>query len=211
MHSKIYSSIKQCNNTLNTDTLEFDFTKVKNIVIRRFLIQKRSQKPKCIETWEEKLGVDITKFFFIGNKATKGISLRFLHFRIMHHIFPTNKILAKMNVKPSDKCDKCQHVETLEHLFFHCKELSQFWQHVSADISDILGWKTQIDVVTALFGFDPNEMNARNSIVNQINHLLLIAKSCISKNKSSQENGNLILQYEYNKILRGKYLQNRKP
>ena len=206
MRSEIYRNISQQRSNNQIERLTIDLSKTKNHYIRGSLIQNRAQTPICIETWQKKLGVDITKYFTIGLRATKEISLRYLHYRILHHIFPTNKILEKMQVKSSPFCDNCEEIETIEHMFFLCKELRNFWKHVSDNISIILGRAFILDVVSAIFGLDHSEIDASDKQINVANHVLLIAKLCVSKKKIQREERGLLFSFEYEKVLREKYL-----
>ena len=206
MKSEIYRNISQRRDNSQIERIPIDFCKIKNLYIRRALVQFRAKNPTCIETWQRKLGIDVTKYFTIGLRATKEISLRYLHYRILHHIFPTNKILEKMKVKSSSNCDNCKESETIEHMFFHCRELKKFWKHVSDNISVILGKAITLDVVSAIFGLDHNEVDASDKHINVANHILLIAKLCISKKKFQREERGLFLAFEYEKVLREKYL-----
>ena len=161
----------------------FNYSKIKNKWIRNSLLQYRAQPLKCISTWERKLDIDITRYFAVGNMATKEVSLRFLHYRIIHHIFPTNKILEKMKVKENNKCDNCTEMETLEHLFFCCPKLTIFWNHISKEVSRILEKTIEIDIPIALFGLDPYGIDVDFIKIKKANYILLLAKACISKHK----------------------------
>ena len=66
--------------------------------------------------WRRKYYVDISENFKIAAESTGESRLRFLHFKILHNIFPTNILLHRMVIKNSDQCDYCQEREVVEHL-----------------------------------------------------------------------------------------------
>ena len=137
-----------------------DFSKITNKHIRNAILKERIDTLQCISTWERKLGIDITNFFSLGIISTKESKLRVLHFKIIHHIYPTNIILKKMKIKETDLCDNCPEVETLEHLFFRCIKLKVFWQYISNLVSLILEKDVSLNTVNALFGITYSSIEA---------------------------------------------------
>ena len=136
----------------------------------------------CADMWHRKFGIDIRGHFAIAHEATTESRLRILHFKILHNIYPTNILLHKMKLKTNDKCEECQTTDYMEHFFFQCKKLNGFWQYVSTTIYKTTHCKIQLSETTALFGIaKPNYPLLSTKQLNKINHILLIAKMCISK------------------------------
>ena len=132
--------------------------------------------------WHRKYGMDVTTQFQAGIEATKESSLRVLNFKILHNIWPTNILLKKLKIKPSENCDHCQAKDYVEHFFFNCNKVKVFWNHVKRFIEDNIGIRIQIDEKTAIFGINTStHNNIKNTNVLKINKILLLAKSCISK------------------------------
>ena len=51
-----------------------------------------------------------------------------LQYKILHRIIATNKLLHKMGKIPTSTCDFCyMYVDTIEHLFFDCINVKNFW------------------------------------------------------------------------------------
>lgn len=188
-----------------------DFLKTTNKCIRNAILKQKIDTLRCISTWERKLGIDITIFFSIGMLSTNESKLRVLHFKIVHHIYPTNIILKKMKIKENELCDNCPEVETLEHLFFNCIKLRTFWGHISTLVSMILEKDFSINVINALFGISYSDIEVNKKRVDKANHMILIAKMCISKSKAKISDGkSLRYIFEYEKCLRQKQLE-REP
>ena len=179
------------------------FLKLSNKSIRNIVLKQRMDTLKCISTWENKLNVDVTNFFSIGIKSTKESRLRLLHFKIVHYIYPTNIILKKMKIKETNKCDNCAEIETLDHLFFRCFKLKDFWTFISEKVSITLESHFSLNVINALFGITPDDTEADRTKIDKANHIILIAKMCISKAKFSTGKS-LRYIYEFESCLRQK-------
>ena len=91
----------------------------------------------CEKMWENRLGKKLHSNtwnnILIGLKETK---LREVQWKIVHNIYPTNILLNKMGIKSSEKCDFCDEVDVVEHMFFRCKRLQTFWTDVSKRIDN---------------------------------------------------------------------------
>ena len=179
------------------------FLKLSNKSIRNIVLKQRMDTLKCISTWENKLNVDVSNFFSIGIKSTKESRLRLLHFKIVHYIYPTNIILKKMKIKETNKCDNCAEIETLDHLFFRCFKLKDFWTFISEKVSITLESHFSLNVINALFGITPDDTEADRTKIDKANHIILIAKMCISKAKFSTGKS-LRYIYEFESCLRQK-------
>ena len=199
IRSKLYPNILLSNQSTR---FAFDFTKVENKLIRNTFLKDRIGPLQCLDTWSKKLEIDITPYFMVYLKATKETKLHALQFKILHYTYPTNKILQKMRIKQNDKCDNCSEIETLQHLFFECRHLLNFWYHVSSVVSDILGKKIKLNITQALFGILPNEIQCPLQKINMANHLIMVAKMCISNAKSFSKYNNLRISFECERGLR---------
>ena len=185
----VFNGIKNSTLTLNTNSTGLTterqsiITTPNNKTLRQILLETDSIRICGKEFWLRKYNIDITPYFELAVEATKETRLRLLHFKILHNIYPTNILLNKMKIKDTDKCEKCGERDVVEHTFFKCKGLSEFWKDVASTIEK----KTQIKIVPtetlALFGVIKTDMNVNKKVLNTINHIILIAKMCISKAK----------------------------
>ena len=100
------------------------------------LFNDNSLPDKAILKWVRDLGVPRnfcweTAFKNIYN-TSDDISLRWLQFRIIHRIIPTNKLLKLFGIIQSDKCQRCPATEeNLIHLFYSCPKVLELWQNLS--------------------------------------------------------------------------------
>ena len=80
------------------------------------------------------------KIYTLLYLTTKDTYLRWLQYRILHIILPTNSYLVKIQVCESNKCvffcknDK----ETIDHLFWHCDVIQLFIEQLKPLMSNYI-------------------------------------------------------------------------
>ena len=63
--------------------------------------------------------------------TTDDITLRWLQFRLLHRILPTNKRLQIFGIVDSNECHHCPTIpESLLHVFWDCEAVQKFWREV---------------------------------------------------------------------------------
>jgi hypothetical protein len=154
-----------------------------NKTIRQMLDIRQNQEICATHFWKRKLDVDITDYFGLAKACTKETRLRLLHFKLLHNIYPTNILLHKMGVRPTRNCDQCNEVDYIEHAFFFCPKIQTFWLNVKQLIFIKHNVRLDLNILTALFGVVSLNHTTTPNELNVINHILLIAKMCISKYK----------------------------
>ena len=86
-----------------------------------------------------------------------------------------------MGIRNNRLCEFCDEIDFIEHFFWRCKRLREFWKNVENTICNKTGNSIKITEESALFGFEKNKSKQE---VNKItNHILLIAKMTISKHR----------------------------
>ena len=109
-----------------------------------------------------------------------------------------------MGIKPSNKCEDCNAVESLDHMFFSCLSMEPFWYQISQQLRTITGLDEQLSMGQALFGLSKDDNEISFARINEANHLLLLAKLCITKHRFSKPS-NLLYILEYEILLRKKH------
>ena len=179
------------------------FLKLPNKNIRNIIINNQKKDLKCLELWKRKLNIDISIYFPLGRLATKESRLRLLHFKLIHHLYPSNVLLHKMNIKDNPFCESCSEVETLEHLFYLCPSLQGFWLYVNEIINLVLEESFTLTTISVLFGITSSDVNAPFKKICKANYVLLVAKMCISIRKCTNKK-NILLIFETEMRLRQK-------
>lgn len=170
-------------------------------LIRSFLVETKFTKPCSVQFWKNKFDYDIDKAHWNIANATKESRLRELHWKILHNIYPTNILLKKMGLSNSELCPYCVgEIDYIEHFFFGCSVVEPLWRHVQYIIAAKTDLTITLDAKSVLLGIISFE-NVSSKSLCIINHLILIAKMCISKYRYGTP-VNLVLMYEREVSLR---------
>ena len=139
-------------------------------------------------------------------RATRETRLRELQWKLLHNIYPTNIILAKMKIEANDKCSYCPNqTDYIEHFFFECPSVKSLWKKVEGDILRITECNVRLSAIDVMFGIQNKDMKARK--IKSIDHILLIAKMCVSIKKKTSSPTPLCMIYEYQLSLRERYFR----
>ena len=130
--------------------------------------------PTAQRRWAtEGINLDWNKVYERPFKITMSTKLQSLQYRITHRYFPTRRFLCIRQVTDDPFCDSCGIVETLEHYFFYCAEVLEFWQ----DLVDKLNQKP---IVTGLINFTCYEvMFGSSKYPAVVNLIMLLGKQFI--------------------------------
>ena len=145
------------------------------------------EKCHCETIWEKKLGKKINDDtwtnIFLCTKETK---LQEFQWKIVHNIFPTNILLNRMGLEPSEKCETCGVAEFVEHLFYECQRLGNFWEKIENIIRSKVNKNVSITKNIAILGIEQleNYKTYTEKEIYEINNILIIAKFSIYKSKS---------------------------
>ena len=189
---------------MHDETNHNAFEKLKNKEIRKHIAERKEYSPKCKKLWENKLNIDVSRYFSVAHLTTKEGKLRSFQYKILHHIYTTNILLSKMGIKNQDTCSFCNEQDTLPHFFYGCSSLFTFWQHIENLISIILHERIEIDTKIALFGITKYDIEASTASLKEVNLLIILAKLCISKNRYINNPKTLHFILEHELLLREK-------
>ena len=164
----------------------------------RAAICSQKYSPPCAALfWSNKYGLEINKYVWnIPRGCTKETRLRVLQWKILQNIYPTNIMLCKMKIRDNRKCSYCSNeIDYIEHFFFHCPIVKSFWKNVRQHIIITFDKKIEISVANVLLGITKAD-NIDKFTLLKINHILIIAKMCISIYKKTKSNLPLISIFE---------------
>ena len=141
--------------------------------LRNLINNTKSNTPCSENFWKNKLDIDISNHYEIAMKTTSETRLRLLHFKIIHNIYPTNIMLQKMKIKDSTLCDTCGVIDYIEHFFFECKLINNFWLFISNKILMCTGKHLNLTRKDIIFGLNSSDFNnignSRLRFINYIN------------------------------------------
>ena len=179
-----------------------DFLEMKNKNLRNYISNIKDSTICSKSLWKRKFNIDIANYFDIANRTTNESRLRLLHFKIIHNIYPTNILLAKMKIKNNIQCDFCGENDYIEHFFVDCKKVAPFWKFIMNKILSDKNTQISLKSEHILFGIKKADFpQLENNIINYANKLILIGKMCISKLRYGKVN-NIFTIFEYEWRLR---------
>lgn len=141
-----------------------------------------------LQEWED-------RYWNLVTEATKEVKLRVLHWKIMHHIYPTGTMLAKMKIRTENTCPICGMLETIEHFFYECRELANFWGEIKKMVEILSDGKIKLNNKYAILGITRFKGIKRHRL-NQINHIIILAKHNIAQVKYGNKT-NYFINFEY--------------
>jgi hypothetical protein len=169
---------------------------------RELLIVRREKQPCCVNFWQRKFpGFVLDKpIFIIAYRTTNETRLRNLQWKIIHNIYPTSILLSKMGITNSPNCSYCNVTDFIEHFFCTCQVVIPLWKFIEHKASLYADRTIVLSDRQILFGmFQPDFPKYG---ISKLNHVILIAKLCISKFKYGNHH-NLLLLFQYELKLRG--------
>ena len=176
--------------------------------------------------WSENLQIPISEesmseYYSINFECTVESKLRSFQYKILQRILTTNKFLNVCKIS-EDLCYFCgSETETLEHLFWQCPIISNFWKNITIALKPYIDLDGLLNSASVLLGIK-TQVNSRI-----INHLINLVKSYIYSTKCLGQNlsiagvigkirsiykieKNIVTQYKKNsKIMEQKWEQMR--
>ena len=153
-----------------------------NKTIREKMLQKVYVLPnRIIEKWNNLVpnhNYDWSDIFHLAFKCAIDSKTRNFQFKFLHRIIATNDFLYKLQIIESNLCTFCGvEIETLEHVFYECDIIKDFWNRVGAWINDKVGSDVSANRENIFLGY-----NVTNPPM-AINYIILLGKQFIYKCK----------------------------
>ena len=113
----------------------------------------------------------------VPTKCCSNTKLHWFQYRILHRILATNDLLVKMKIIQNNLCSFCRALpETIEHLFWHCTVVTEFWESIESWLHETIQFSLNINKQTALFGITYNVIANKS-----INYILILTRYYIYK------------------------------
>ena len=167
----------------------------------QILVRSISEQPiRSQEKWEggindPEVKLDWKNLYLLCQKATTDKRLRIFQFKILHRRVATNYYLHKMNIKDTPQCTFCDSIETIEHLFYHCKHSERVLKYLQGQINILTHFNIQMKMQTIILGHKIEDT--------AIYFLILCYKYFIYKCKLNEEipNVHAFKQYANKKLI----------
>jgi len=177
-HNNIYANIKGKLKPL----LEINTKEIYSEFLRPY-----TTSPTSINTWIEAYPfletLDWRDIFKLPYLIVREPYLQTLQYKIIHRTFNCNYMLYKWKIVDTPSCDNCQLIDTVEHYFFECVEIRQFWQNVSRWIKCTQDIKYEFTVCEILLGIP----QTHDPFFKNMNFIILMGKWFISHKKHQKE------------------------
>ena len=158
-----------------------DFLKIENKVIYSALVLKKLDRSKAHKRFTDQYGITEKEWKFIYS-LSHNIKLsnksKEINYKILHNYVATNRLLYKMKIIHSPRCNFCNlYEQTTQHLFCDCFVVKTFWFRVTEWLSKEYNTVTKIGLKDILFG---HKQEDQNSLINTV---ISYAKLYINKCK----------------------------
>ena len=145
--------------------------------------------PTSHRKWENQFGpiqsYKWKQIYQLPFKCTMSTNTRWFQYRLVHRILATNTFLQKIGIVNCNICSFCKtDPETLSHLFYSCRIVSNFWRRISQWIIDKCHHIDSLSLTEdeIILG----EVNKRKADLT-LNFIILSAKQYIYKCRTSQQ------------------------
>ena len=180
------------------------------------LVNRIKVKQDYTNKWSDCLNEVITPvimsdFYCLNFEACIDSKLRTFQLKILQRILTTKQFLDICNIS-IENCYFCKReIETIEHLFWKCSIIQEFWGKTSNLFNRFINFHGILSLKTVMLGkrFQNNEM--------LLNHLLIICKryiyvvKCTGQSLSSSGFMNFVHHvYKIEKIITVQYKKNEK-
>ena len=98
-------------------------------LLYNILIDRNSKKPIAFYSWNNMMQIDEREFkeLLLNYKISiTDLKLCEFQYKLLHRIVPCNNWLTKVGIKNNVKCDHCDEIEDIEHLFWDCSKSNDF-------------------------------------------------------------------------------------
>lgn len=130
-----------------------------------------TSQPKWDQAFEN-THLNWKQIYSIPAKCCQNTKMHWFQYRIIHRIIATNDLLMKMNIRQGNLCTFCNlEQEKIEHLFWHCNVVNEFWDIINQWIFEKTNHMINIDKHRAIFGI-PNTLRA----MQPINYILILTR-----------------------------------
>lgn len=145
---------------------------------------------KSKEKWNQTFGnitLNWKTIYTLPAKSCSNTKLHWFQYRIIHRILATNDFLLKLSVREDNLCTFCGLLpEKIEHLFWHCHVVTEFWETVERWVLQKGQFLLNINKQSAIFGKIYNLLSNK-----AINYILIVTRFYIYKCRIGNKQLNL--------------------
>lgn len=127
------------------------FRKVTSRVIYELFMEKRyagiATEPRIIK-YVKPTQLSKKEIFFICHRMVIDTKTKEFQYKFLNNILVNNHLLKKWKIKESDSCTFCKiHDETIDHLFWECPVIKDFWSDVTNYMEPRINMKLNKEII----------------------------------------------------------------
>lgn len=147
------------------------------------LVSFSIEPPTALTKWEyyfPEIDFVWNDIFCIPFVVTQDTTLWYLQYMIINRFFPCNYNVNTWYKNQSNLCLKCNSIDTMNHYFFECQYVTDFWKDLFDWFENVTGINLHLKGIDVLLGiYNPN----KDLVINTFNYCILLAKSFIYNQK----------------------------
>ena len=142
-------------------------------------LSAREVPPVSQQRWREELNdtdeIDWPYYYSLPFNCRLNARIRYFQYQIIHRSLISNRKLYQLNLIEHEHCDRCNEVETIQHLLLECETLENLWNDVKRWIREKVKRRFHSDTVSVILGNEENKYSA--------NYIIIVVKHEIYKGK----------------------------
>ena len=173
-------------NIFSVGKREYRLQSLKNKTFYEALVQGKFQKPTSMNYWGKKCKVTSTELetLYVKRVTIETVSkIVEFNYKLLHNLIVTNRYLNKFKKDVSPLCKICSEEETVEHMLFTCKIVTDIWAIFEKCFGCKLNWKL------IMFGY-PYGTNYTDFIERNVNCVMYAMYKYKIRCKMKDENFN---------------------
>lgn len=127
--------------------------------IYKALIRQKGTQPAAEARWldlvtsfDPPLNDQWQWIYKLPYRTTRETKLQAFQFRLLHRIIPCNRYLSNIRIRQDDLCTHCGTQDNLQHFFFLCALVQDFWKKISTWLADNANFHLPLSLEEVLFG-----------------------------------------------------------
>ena len=173
LHEKINGNPKKS----HTEKIYETNSKIK--LIKIWQLSANETPPISQQRWSEELNIaeeiNWPFSYMLPFKCRLNARIKYFQYQINHRSLITNKKLFQFELIDHEECDKCNEVETIQHLLVECDTLTNLWDNVHRWLRERVIRRLITDTVSIILGNEENKHLA--------NYIIIVVKHEIYKGK----------------------------
>jgi hypothetical protein len=99
---------------------------------------------------------ELAKSVFTIPKVVRNTKIRAFQYKVLYKLIPCNLYLNQIQKSDTDKCNKCNIRDDLQHYFYECQEIKTFWNRFCTWWMATTGENIVLDEIKIIYGIVDN-------------------------------------------------------